>query len=152
MLLKLNFRCHSPKKHVFWEIGYLHFSENISFAGLKSKFLNTQQKFYMSYTQPINMSSIGPKLMKIEPIKKPRFFPVTVDQRDVAHFESWTYDQRIDLWSRKSSSRVNFLKITFWKVCHASEYSVILHYFSQNFWLCKPVEDFYASYTYVMSS
>ena len=35
-----------------------------------------------------------------------------------------------------------FLKITFWKVCHASEYSVILYHFLQNFWLCKPVENF----------
>ena len=65
-----------------------------------------------------------------------------LDQRNVAHFQSWPCDQQMGLWSRKIGSRVDFLKITFWKVCHASEYSVILHHFSQNFWLCKPVENF----------
>ena len=73
-MLKVNFRCHTPKKHTFWEIENLPFFENISFAGLKSKFLSTQQKLYMSPTHPINMSSIGLKLMKIEQIKKVRFF------------------------------------------------------------------------------
>ena len=52
--------------------------ENISFAGLKSKFLSTQQKFYISPTHPMNMSSIGLKLMKIEQIKLIRFFSVIV--------------------------------------------------------------------------
>ena len=33
-----------PKKHVFWKNDILPFFENISFAGLKSKFLSTQQK------------------------------------------------------------------------------------------------------------
>ena len=50
------------------------FFENISFAGLKLKFLSTQQKFYMSPTHPINMSSIGLKLMKLEQITFHRFF------------------------------------------------------------------------------
>ena len=64
-----------PKKHTFGKIENLPFFENISFAGLKSKFLSTQQNLYMSPTQPINMSSIGLKLIKIEQIKFVRFFP-----------------------------------------------------------------------------
>ena len=41
---------------------------------LKSKFLSTQQKYYMSPIHPINMKSIGLKLTKIEQIKIARFF------------------------------------------------------------------------------
>ena len=71
--------CTKQGNESFWEVENLPFFENISFAGLKSKFLSTQQKFYMSPTHPINMSSIGLKLMKIEQIKKPRFLiPLTV--------------------------------------------------------------------------
>ena len=33
--------------------------------------------------------------------------------RNVAHFELWPYDQQIGLWSRKSGSRVDFLKSYF---------------------------------------
>ena len=73
-MLKVNFRCHTPKKRTFWEVENLPFFENISFAGLKSKFLSTQQKFYMSPTHPINMSSIGLKLMKLEQSTFSRFF------------------------------------------------------------------------------
>ena len=81
-MLKVNFRCHTPKKRTFWEVENLPFFENISFAGLKSKFLSTQQKFYMSPTHPINMSSIGLKLMKLEQSTFSRFyFPVTVWNR-----------------------------------------------------------------------
>ena len=79
ILLKVNFRCHTPKKHTFWKIENLPFFENISFAGLKSKFLSTQQKLYMSPTHPINMSSIWLKFMKLEQSTFSRFFcPVTV--------------------------------------------------------------------------
>ena len=69
-----NLRGHTPPKHTFWKIENLPFFENISFAGLKSKFLSTQQKFYMSPTHPINMSSIGLKLMKLEQNTFSRFF------------------------------------------------------------------------------
>ena len=36
-MLKVNFRCHTPKKHTFWEIENLHFFfENVSFKGLNN--------------------------------------------------------------------------------------------------------------------
>ena len=83
-MLKVNFRCHTPKKRTFWEVENLPFFENISFAGLKSKFLSTQQKLYMSPTHPINMSSIGLKLMKLEQSTFYRFFfPLTVEKNEI---------------------------------------------------------------------
>ena len=68
------FSMSSLPKTQFLKNTHFTFFENISFAGLKSKFLSTQQNCYMSPTHHINMSSIGLKLMKIEQAKKNVFF------------------------------------------------------------------------------
>ena len=74
-------RSYPPKTHFLKNRDFTFFSpKNISFAGLKSKFLTTQQKFSMSSIHPINMKSIKLKLMKIKQIEKPPYlFPLTIE-------------------------------------------------------------------------
>eukprot|EP00493_Phyllostaurus_siculus_P020268 UN20593 len=64
----------------------------------------------MSPTHPINMSSIGLKLMKIEQIKKVRFyFPVTVCQNDISEIPL-QHEQAQKNMSRQYMSRRHLYK------------------------------------------
>ena len=80
-------------------------------------------------------------------------YSILLDQRNVAHFESWPCDQRNIFYWRKSDFRVNFWNSSL-KFCQSSEYSVILCWFLANtltlnarrkyfmrrthtFWVCK---------------
>ena len=58
----------------------------------------------MSPTHPINMSSIGLKLMKIEQIKKSRFyFPVTVG--DLYHTGIYLCDFKFDEFTTEDTDK-----------------------------------------------
>ena len=72
------FSTSTPQKTHFLKSQKVTFLKKYLVCGFKIEISEYPTNFMMSPTHPINMSSIGLKLMKIERIKFPLFFSLTV--------------------------------------------------------------------------